>query len=121
MCHYDTPTGGLSHMAGQRAFPELHALTSRDVWRAVGRLWPFVRPYRRHLCALVLLALPALPTGLAAMTLIRIAFDVVGQGRPLSTVEAFILRLPVHAAREAVLWRLCIMAYVATLIAVPYG
>jgi ATP-binding cassette subfamily B protein len=70
---------------------------------------------------LVLLALPALPTGLAALTLIRIAFDVVSQGRPLSAVEAFLLRLPVHAAREAVLWRLCALTYVATLIAAPYG
>jgi ABC-type multidrug transport system fused ATPase/permease subunit len=108
-------------MAGQFAFPDPHDLTSRDVWRAVGRLWPFVRPYRRQLGALVLLALPALPTGLAALMLIRVAFDVVGQGRPLSAVEAFLLWLPVHAAREAVLWRLCVMTYIATLIAAPYG
>src|SRR5207247_8519462 len=121
MRHYDMPTEGLSHMMGQRTFPEPHDLTSCDVWRAVGRLWPFVRPYRRHLCALVLLALPALPTGLAALTLTRVAFDVVGQGRPLSAVEAFLLRLPVHATREAVLWRLCVLTYVATLTAAPYG
>src|SRR5262249_57500172 len=82
---------------------------------------PFRRPDGRHLFVLLLLALPALPTGLAAMTLIRIAFDVVGHGQPLSAVEAFILRLPMHAGREAVLWRLCVVTYVATLIAVPYG
>ena len=110
-----------SPQAAETALPPPRDITSRDVFRCAVRLWPFLRPYRRHLLYLLVLTIPALPVGLASLTLTRIAFDVVGHGRPLTATDAFLLRLPMGASRETVLWRLCVFVYVGALFAVPYG
>jgi hypothetical protein len=83
--------------ASELAFPEARGLRSRDVFRLVARVWPFVRPYRRHLVYLFLLTLPALFGGLIGLTLLRVFFDVVGHGAALKPAEAAMLHVPLHA------------------------
>ena len=94
-------------------------LTSREVFRLLGRAWPFIRPYKRHLIYLFLLMLPGLATGLIALTLIRIFFDAIGQGHSLRPFEARMLALQVGAPREIVLWNACIFTGVLVMIATP--
>ncbi len=95
------------------------SLTSRDVLRLLSRVWPFVRPYRKHLLYMLLLSLPGVATGLLALTLIRIFFDVIGLGHPLRPLEARMLLLQAGAARETVLWHACVFAGVLAMIAAP--
>ena len=61
----------------------------------------------------------ALPFGLTVLTLIRIFFDVVGRGNPLHYGEAWLLRVPIHASRELILWRACVVGGVVTMLIVP--
>jgi len=107
-----TPPSNLS-------FPDARGLRSRDIFGLVARAWPFIRPYRRHLLFLFLVMLLALPFGLAILTLIRIFFDVIGNGHPLRGGEAWMLRVPLDASRQVVLWRACIAGGVATMVIVP--
>jgi len=93
------------------------------VFRLIVRVWPFVRPYRRHLVYLFLLTLPALLGGLVALNLTRIFFDVVGHGAALTPAQAWMLRVPLHADRRTVLIHACIVggvAAIAGLVAVAF-
>ncbi|MGO9602081.1 MAG: ABC transporter ATP-binding protein [Candidatus Binataceae bacterium] len=105
--------------ASELAFPEARALRSRDIFHLVGRAWPFMRPYRRHLLFMFLLMLLALPVGLVVLGLIRIFFDVIGNGNPLRPGEARLLGVSLNASRDLVLWRACIVGGVVTMIIVP--
>ena len=42
-------------------FTNSHRLRSRDVFRLIPRIWPFVRPYRKHVIFLVLMSVPFMP------------------------------------------------------------
>ena len=77
------PTIATPPAPSELAFPDAHSLRSRDVFRLVARVLPFIRPYRRHLVYLFLLTLPALLGGLVGLTLMRVFFDVVGHGAAL--------------------------------------
>jgi ABC-type multidrug transport system fused ATPase/permease subunit len=105
--------------ARELPFAPPSSLTSRDVFRLLARVWPFVRPYRKHLLYLLLLSLPGVATGLLALTLIRVFFDVIGLGHPLKPLEARMLLLQAGAAREVVLWHACVFAGVLAMIATP--
>src|SRR5690348_4283540 len=101
-------------------FAEPNKLRSRDIWRLLNRAWPFIRPYRRDLVRLFILLMPGAAGGLFGFVLIRIFFDVIGNGQPLTQYEAWLLRLPLNAARQTVLARACLMGGAATLIGLPY-
>ena len=107
--------------AAAHAFPEPSRLTSRDLFRLVPRVWPFIRPYKRHLAYLMLATLPGLPGGLIAIAIARIFFDAIGNAKPLTPIEAWMLRLPVTADRHLILWHACILACVIAAIAIPYA
>jgi ABC-type multidrug transport system fused ATPase/permease subunit len=107
--------------AASRAFPEPSRLRSRDLFRLLPRVWPFIRPYKRHLGYLMLASVPGLPGGLLALALSRIFFDASGNGKPLTPVEAWMLRLPITADRHLILWRACILTCVIAAIAIPYA
>ena len=100
--------------ASELAFPDARQLRSRDVFRLVARAWPFIRPYRRHLVYLFLATLPALLGGLLALNLTRVFFDVVGHGAALTPLQAWMLRVPLHADRRIVLIHACIVGGVAS-------
>ena len=93
------------------AFPDARRLRSRDVFRLLARVWPFVRPYRRHLAYLFLLdACRLLLGGLVGLNLTRVFFDVVGHGAALTRAQAWMLRVPLHADRRTVLIHACVVA-----------
>ena len=98
------------------AFPEARRLRSRDVFRLVARVWPFIRPYRRHLAYLFLLTLPLMIGGLVGLTLVRVFFDVVGHGAALKPAEAWILHVPLHADRRTILIHACVVGGVASMV-----
>src|SRR5690242_800424 len=77
-------------------FAEPNKLRSRDIWRLLNRAWPFIRPYRRDLVRLFILLMPGAAGGLFGFVLIRIFFDVIGNGQPLTQYEAWLLRLPLN-------------------------
>jgi len=104
---------------GEIAFPEPRALRSRDVFRLAVRAWPFIRPYRRHLVYLVLLTLPTLLGGLFGLSIVRIFLDVVGHGDALTAREAWMLHVPLHADRRAVLIHACAAVGIAVTLAMP--
>jgi ABC-type multidrug transport system fused ATPase/permease subunit len=91
-------------------FPEARRIRSRDIFRLIGRAWPFIRPYRRHLIYLFLLTLPALLGALIGLTLTRIFFDVVGHGAALTHSQAWLIRVPLDADRRIVLIHACVLA-----------
>ncbi len=95
------------------AFPDARRLRSRDVFRLVSRVWPFVRPYRRHLVYLFLLTLPALLGGLIGLNLTRIFFDVVGNGAALTPAQSWMLHVPLDADRRTVLIHGCVLGGIA--------
>jgi ABC-type multidrug transport system fused ATPase/permease subunit len=109
----------LRQIALKQSFPQPSALRSRDVFRLFTRAWPFIRPYRRDLFFLLLLLMPSIPVGLVMLVLIRVLFDVVGQGGSLSSLDAHLLMLPMDASREAVLQRWCIVTGVLAAIVTP--
>jgi ATP-binding cassette subfamily B protein len=86
------------------------------VFRLVARVWPFIRPYRRHLVYLFLLTLPALLGGLIGLTLLRVFFDVIGHGGVLKPVEAWMLRVPLDADRRTVLIHACTVGGIAAVV-----
>jgi ABC-type multidrug transport system fused ATPase/permease subunit len=94
-------------------------LHSSDVFSLLSRVWPFVRPYKRHLLYLFIAMLPGLVLGLAGLTLIRVFFDVIGQGHSMTRYEALMLHVPLTAGRELVLWRACIAASVLLVAGIP--
>jgi ATP-binding cassette, subfamily B, bacterial len=85
------------------------------VFLLLGRAWPFIRPYRRHLVYLFLLTLPTLIGGLVGLTLVRVFFDVIGHGGALKPVEAWILRCSLHADRRTVLIHACVVGGVVAM------
>jgi ATP-binding cassette, subfamily B, bacterial len=99
--------------AREVAFPDARRLRSRDVFRLASRVWPFVRPYRRHLVYLFLLTLPALLGGLIGLNLTRIFFDVVGHGAALTPAQAWMLHVPLDADRRTVLIHGCVLGGIA--------
>ncbi|HXW84624.1 MAG TPA: ABC transporter ATP-binding protein [Candidatus Binataceae bacterium] len=103
------------------AFHAPHQLTSRDVFLLLGRLWPFIRPYRRHLVYLFLLLIPWLPSPLIARELVRIVFDTIGHGKPLTPLESRMLGVAIDAPRQLVLWRLCVTTGIGAVIITPYA
>src|SRR5208282_340597 len=103
--------------ASELAFPDARRLRSRDVFRLVARVWPFIRPYRRHLLYLFLATLPLLLGGLVALNLTRVFFDVVGHGDALTPAQAWMLHVPLHADRRTVLIHACIVGAGASVIA----
>jgi ATP-binding cassette subfamily B protein len=106
--------------ASEIAFPDARRLRSRDVFRLVARVWPFIRPYRRHLVYLFLATLPALFGGLIGLNLVRIFFDVVGQGGALTRGEAWMLRVPIHADRRTVLIHACVVGGVVSVVGLTF-
>jgi ATP-binding cassette, subfamily B, bacterial len=105
--------------AAEVRFAEPSELRSRDIFRLLARAWPFVRPYKRHLLYLLLAIIPTLPAGLLALMLIRVLFDVVGQGKPLTPGEAHLLLLQVGASRQVVLMRACIASAAMIMVGMP--
>lgn len=101
-------------------FAEPSQLRSRDILRLLSRAWPFIRPYRRDLARLFVLLLPGAAGGLFGLVLIRIFFDVIGNGQHLTPYEAWLLRLPLNATRQAVLGRACVAGGAAALVSLPY-
>jgi ABC-type multidrug transport system fused ATPase/permease subunit len=100
-------------------FPDSHRLRSRDVFRLITRVWPFIRPYRKHLGLLMLSLVPALPTGLFVLALTRIFFDVVGNGHPLTPFEAWLVHFPQSATRETVLLHATVFGVIVAAVALP--
>lgn len=107
--------------AAARAFPDPANLRSRDVFRLAPRAWPFIRPFRRHLLFLLLAMIPGLPGVFFGIYMSQIFLDAVGDGKPLTPIGAAMLHLPIHASREVILWRACILISVFVMVAVPYG
>src|SRR5215475_7085197 len=106
--------------AQKLSFPHPHRIRSRDIFRLYSRIWPFVKPYRRHLIFLTLAIVPlALPIGVLAIAFARIIFDVIGNGHSLTGFEAFLIHAPLDASRQAVLMHLVITAAVVGAIALP--
>jgi ATP-binding cassette, subfamily B, bacterial len=95
------------------AFPDARQLRSRDVFRLLARVWPFVRPYRRHLVYLFILTMPALLGGLVGLNLTRVLFDVVGHGAALTRAQAWMLHVPRDADRRTVLIHACVLGGIA--------
>ena len=107
--------------ASELAFPDARQLRSRDVFRLVGCAWPFIRPYRRHLAYLFLLTLPTLLGGLVGLILMRVFFDVIGNGAALTPTQAWMLDVPLHADRRTVLIHACVLAGIAPVVALAVG
>ena len=105
--------------AEKLAFPDPHSIRTRDIFRLYARVWPFVRPYRRHLLFLGLAAAPALPAGLLAIVMTRIFFDVIGNGHPLTRAEAMLIHAPLNASRETVLLHAIVTGVVIAAIVMP--
>ena len=102
-------------------FTDSHRLRSRDVFRLVTRIGPFVRPYRKHLAFLVLMSIPLLPAGLLVIASSRIFYDVVGNGHALTRGEALLIRVPLTASRETVLLHLIVLWVIIAAVAAPIG
>jgi len=105
--------------ADKLAFPDPHRIRTRDIFRLYARVWPFVRPYRRHLLFLGFAIAPALPAGLLALVMTRIFFDVVGNGHPLTRAEAMLIHAPMNASRETVLLHAIVTGVVIAAIVMP--
>lgn len=103
------------------AFPPPDKLRSRDIFRLAPRVWPFIRPFMRHLVYLALGVVPGLPGGLFALALLGVFFDAVGQGKPLNQFQAWMLHVPMTADRHLILWHACVFTGVMMVIAIPYG
>src|SRR5258707_940008 len=114
------PTITAPPAASEIAFPDARRLRSRDVFRLVARVWPFIRPYRRHLVYLFLATLPALFGGLIGLNLVRVFFDVVGHGGTLTRGEAWMLRVPLHADRRTVLVHACVVGGVVAVVGLTF-
>ncbi len=107
--------------AAATRFPPPEQLRSRDIFRLLPRVWPFIRPLKRHLIYLALAVVPGLPGGLFALALLGVFFDAVGQGQPLNPFQAWMLHLPLTADRHLILWHACVFTGVMMLIAIPYA
>jgi ABC-type multidrug transport system fused ATPase/permease subunit len=102
-------------------FPDPQKLRSRDIFRLVPRVWPFIKPYKRHLVYLMLAGVPGLPGGVVALAMVRVFFDAIGNGKPLTHGQAWMLRLPMTANRHEILWHACVLAGLLVVVVVPYA
>jgi ATP-binding cassette, subfamily B, bacterial len=102
-------------------FEEPDRLRSRDIFRLLSLAWPFIRPYRADLIRLFVMLLPGAAAGLFGLVLVRIFFDVIGNGQPLTPYEVWLLHLPLGATRQMVLMRACILGGAAALVGLPYA
>jgi ABC-type multidrug transport system fused ATPase/permease subunit len=107
--------------AAATAFPPPEQLRSRDIFRLAPRVWPFIKPYKRHLMYLALGVVPGLPGGLFALAMLGVFFDSVGNGKPLNPFQAWLLRVPISADRHVILWHACVFTGSMMVLAVPYG
>lgn len=107
--------------AAATAFPPPEELRSRDIFRLLPRVWPFIQPFKRHLVYLGLAVVPGLPAGLFALALLGVFFDAVGNGKPLNLFQAWMLHIPMNADRHLILWHACVFSAVAVLAIAPYG
>jgi subfamily B ATP-binding cassette protein MsbA len=107
--------------AAAMGFPEPEKLRSRDIFRLAPRVWPFIRPFKRHLLYLALAVIPGLPGGLFALALLGVFFDTVGQGKPLNPFQAWMLHVPMTADRYLILWHACIFTGVMMIVTIPYA
>ena len=103
------------------AFPEPDKLRSRDIFRLLPRVWPFIRPFKRHLIYLGLGVIPGLPGGLIALALLGVFFDTIGQGKPLNRFQAWMLHVPLNADRHVILRHACVFAAAGIVITTPYA
>ena len=115
------PDGGSRGNPIAAAFADPGRLRSRDIFRLLSRSWPFIRPYKADLIRLFVMLLPAAAAGLFGLILVRIFFDVIGNGQPLTSYEAWLLHLPLSATRQTVLTRACAIGGVAALAGLPYA
>ena len=99
----------------------LTELRSRDIFRLAPRVWPFIRPFKRHLLYLALGVVPGLPGGLFALSLLGVFFDAVGQGKPLNQFQAWMLFVPMTADRHVILWHACVFTGLMMVVTIPYG
>jgi ABC-type multidrug transport system fused ATPase/permease subunit len=102
-------------------FAAPNQLRSRDIFRLLSCAWPFIRPYRAGLVRLFVMLLPGAAAGLFGLVLVRIFFDVIGNGQPLTPYEARVLHLPLSASRQTVLTRACIVGGAAAMVGLPYA
>src|SRR5215472_10372642 len=100
---------------------EPRRLRSRDIFQLLNRAWPFIRPYRADLIRLFVMLLPGAAAGLFGLVLVRIFFDVIGNGHPLTPYEAWLLHLPLGATPQIVLTRACLVGGAAALAGLPYA
>jgi ABC-type multidrug transport system fused ATPase/permease subunit len=107
--------------AADADFPAPEQLRSRDVFRLVPHVWPFIRPLKRHLICLALGIVPGLPGGLIAFALLGVFFDVVGQGKPLNRLQTLMLQVPMNADRHVILFHACVFAAAGVAITMPYA
>ena len=63
--------------------------------------------------------MPALPAGLFIFALTQIFFDVVGNGHPLTALEAWLIHVPLNATRETVLLHTTVLGAVVATVALP--
>jgi len=107
--------------AAATAFPAPEKLRSRDIFRLLPRVWPFIRPFKRHLIYLGLGVIPGLPGGLFSLALLGVFFDSVGQGKPLNAFQAWMLHVPMTANRHVILWHACVFTGLMVLVVIPYA
>jgi ABC-type multidrug transport system fused ATPase/permease subunit len=107
--------------AAATAFPPPDQLRTRDIFRLAPRVWPFIRPFKRHLIYLGLGVVPGLPGGLFALALVGVFFDAVGQGKPLNQFQAWMLFVPMTADRHVILWHACVFSGLMVVITTPYA
>jgi ABC-type multidrug transport system fused ATPase/permease subunit len=103
------------------SFPPPEQLRSRDVFRLLPRVWPFIRPFKRHLVYLGLAVVPGLPGGLFSLALLGVFFDAVGRGQSLNRFQAWMLHVPMTADRHVILWHACVFTGVMLLAIIPYA
>jgi ABC-type multidrug transport system fused ATPase/permease subunit len=112
---------GAHAAAAATAFPPPDKLRTRDIFRLAPRVWPFIRPFKRHLVYLGLGVIPGLPGGLFALALVGVFFDTVGQGKPLNQFQARMLFVPMNADRHIILWHACVFTGLMAIITTPYA
>lgn len=111
----------LRNASSSGALPQPDKMRSRDIFRLVPRVWPFIRPFKHHLIYLAVGVVPLLPGGLFALALLGVFFDSVGNGNALKPFQAWMLRVPMTADRHVILWHACVFTGVLTMITIPYA
>ena len=71
------------------SYADPEQLGSRAAFRLLSRAWPFIKPYRRDIIRLFIMLLPGGTAGLFGLVLVRIFFDAIGNGQPLTAYDRF--------------------------------